>query len=76
MRSLMRISSVCVLSLALVLGAHRATVSAHVTHFVRTYRALKNTNAPINFWERLVYSLILSNTRATCGGPAPSEPAT
>lgn len=37
--------------------------------FIHYYRAAKKTDAPVNFWERVVYSLLLSTVKAG------SEPA-
>ena len=49
----------------LLLGAHEATDNPRVCRFVRYYNAVKNTDAPVNFWERLVYSYVLSNANAS-----------
>ena len=45
-------------------GAQRTPIPAGVCTLVRSYEAVKNTNAPMGFWERLVYSFELSRQQA------------
>lgn len=46
-----------------------------VGRFIHYYRATKNTDAPVNFWERLVYSFLLTTIRADAS-PGPMQTAT
>jgi hypothetical protein len=52
------------MAVALLLSAQEATENPRVCRFLYYYNAVKNTDAPVNFWERLVFSFALSNARA------------
>jgi hypothetical protein len=61
-----RLKTATILMMAvLFLAAGRGThVPPSISTFVRSYQAVKNTNAPMSFWERVVYSLALSRQSA------------
>jgi hypothetical protein len=48
----------------LVVGMERP-ISTSLSSFVESYQAVTNTNAPMSFWERLVYSIALSKQHAS-----------
>jgi hypothetical protein len=48
----------------LVAGMERP-ITALVSSFVESYQAVTNTNAPMSFWERLVFSIALSKQHAS-----------
>jgi len=45
-------------------STQRTQLPSSVCTFVRSYEAVKKTNAPMGFWERLAYSLALSRQQA------------
>lgn len=55
-----KLAGIPVLAAALWFGAHQTVENPRVERFVRYYRAAQTSDAPVNFWKRLVYSFLLS----------------
>jgi hypothetical protein len=45
-------------------GAHQAVASASLHRFLEYYQAVEKTNAPMNFWERVACSLLLTQAES------------
>lgn len=59
-----KFGAIFLLAAVLLTGMERTPIPSSVCNFVKSYQAVKNTNAPIGIWERLVYSFALSRQRA------------
>jgi len=57
-------SSGLLLTAIMVIGLHQATASMRVHRFLEYYEAVEKTDAPINFWERVVCSFMLTRVEA------------
>ena len=65
--------TVLLLTVTLGIGLERTALTAEACRFVQAYRTIQKTNAPMGFWERLVYSVALAKARAA-NEAALSEP--
>ena len=57
-------SSGLVLAAMMLAGFHQATASPPVHRFFEYYEAVEKTNAPIDFWERIVCSFLLTRAES------------
>jgi hypothetical protein len=57
------------LAVTLLLGVQQANASRRIHRFFEYYEAVEKTNAPMNLWERVTCSLLL--TRADARLPKP-----
>jgi len=62
-------SAFLLLAAMLLIGVHRANASRPVHRFIEYYEAVEKTKAPMNFWERVACSFLL--TRAETRLPKP-----
>ena len=62
-------SAVLLVAAMLMIGVHRANASLPVHRFLEYYEAVEKTNAPMNLWERVACSFLL--TRAEARLPKP-----
>lgn len=62
-------SALLLLAATLLIGVHQANASRPVHRFIEYYEAVEKTNAPMNFWERVACSFLL--TRAEARLPKP-----
>jgi hypothetical protein len=53
----------------ILIGLHQANASPPVHRFLEYYEAVEKTNAPINFWERVVCSFMLTRAEARQAEP-------
>lgn len=53
-----------ILAATMLIAGHEAVASQPVHRFLEYYNAVQKTNAPMNFWERVACSFLL--TRAEC----------
>jgi hypothetical protein len=62
-------SAVLLVAAMLMIGVHQADASQPVHPFIEYYEAVEKTNAPMNFWERVACSLMLTRTEARLPKP-------
>ena len=62
-------SALLLVAAMLMIGVHQANASRRVHRFLEYYEAVEKTNAPINLWERVACSFLL--TRAEARLPKP-----
>ena len=62
-------SALLLLTAMMLIGVHHANASQPVHRFIEYYEAVEKTNAPMNFWERVACSFLL--TRAEARLPKP-----
>jgi hypothetical protein len=62
-------SAVLLVAAMLMIGVHRANASRPVHRFLEYYEAVEKTNTPMNLWERVACSFLL--TRAEARLPKP-----
>ena len=60
MRRSAKLSSGLVLAATMFVGFHQANASPPVHRFFEYYQAVEKTETPINFWERVVCSFLLT----------------
>lgn len=60
-----KFGAVFLLAGALFVGVGHTPIPSSFCNFVESYQAVKNTNAPMHIWDRLVYSFALSRQRAS-----------
>lgn len=53
-----------VLAAMMLAGFHQTTASPPVHRFFEYYQAVEKANAPINFWERIVCSFLLTRAES------------
>jgi hypothetical protein len=70
MRSGIRFTFAAVLMITALSAVDLAAHSPQLRLFIRYYDTVQNTNAPMSLWERVVYSLVLTNA----GRPAMRPP--
>ena len=74
MRRGAKLSSGLVLGAVMLIGMFHATASPRVQRFLAYYEAVQDTNAPLDLWERVAASFVLtraeqapkSHLSATC----------
>lgn len=59
-----KFGAVFLLAGMLLAGMEHTPIPSSLCNFVESYQAVKNTNAPMHIWDRLVYSFALSRQRA------------
>jgi len=60
MRRRLKLATVVLLTITMAAGLREAAASPSLCRFLFYYDAVKKTDAPIRFWERLAYSLALA----------------
>ena len=65
MRRKLNLATVVLLTISIGAGVRQVTASPSLCRFLFYYDAVKKTDAPISFWERLAYSLALARTSTT-----------
>ena len=60
MRRRLKLATVLLLAITMAGGLREVAASPSLCRFLFYYDAVKNTDAPIRFWERLAYSLALT----------------
>ena len=58
-------SSALLLAATLLAAVHQATASMPIHRFLEYYEAVEKTNAPMNFWERVACSFLLSRAESS-----------
>ncbi len=71
MKSGIRCTAFLLISATALVSARHVAEQPRVSRFLQYYAAVKNSDAPTNMWERLVFSYALSGRvkTATGGGP-------
>jgi hypothetical protein len=64
MRRSAKMSSGLVIAAMMLAALHQATASPPVHRFIEYYEAVEKANAPINFWERIVCSFLLTRAES------------
>lgn len=64
MRRIAKLGSGLLLTATMLIGMFEATASPPVHRFLAYYDAVQKTNAPMDFWERVAASILL--TQAEC----------
>jgi hypothetical protein len=70
-----KIGSAILLANALLVGMRQASASPPVHKFLECYRAVEESDAQMNFWERVACSLLLSRLDPAPGNPTISPPS-
>jgi hypothetical protein len=65
MRRRLKLATVVLLTITMAAGLREVAASPSLCRFLFYYDAVKKTDAPIRFWERLAYSLALARTPET-----------
>jgi hypothetical protein len=73
MRSGVRFTFAAVLMMTALSAVDLAAHSPKIRLFIRYYDTVQNTNAPMSLWERVAYSLVLTNAGRPEGRPAKSN---
>ena len=68
-------SALLLLAVTLLIGVHQANASRPVHRFIEYYEAVEKTNAPMNFWERVACSFLLTRAEARLPKPPDSRSA-
>ncbi len=63
-------SALLLLAAMLMIGVHQVNASKPVHRFIEYYEAVEKTNAPMNFWERVACSFLLTRAEARLPKPA------
>lgn len=58
-----------VLAAMMFVGFHQANASPPVHRFIEYYQAVEKTETPINFWERVVCSFLLTRAESHRDNP-------
>src|SRR5437588_12462053 len=64
MRRALKCGAVAIIAIGVIGGVREIVDNPRVCRFVSYYKATQNTDAPINVWERLVYSFVLAKERS------------
>ena len=64
MRRGAKLSSGLLLTAAMLIGMFQATASPRVQRFLAYYEAVQKANAPLDFWERVATSFVLTRAEA------------
>jgi hypothetical protein len=65
MRRRLKLASVVLLTVTMAAGLREVAASPSLCRFLFYYDAVKKTDAPIRFWERLAYSLAMARVPET-----------
>jgi hypothetical protein len=57
-------SALLLFAAMLLIGVHQANASQPVHRFIEYYEAVEETNAPMNLWERVACSFLLTRAEA------------
>jgi len=69
MRRSAKLSSGLVLAAMMAAGLHQANASPPVHRFIEYYQAVEKTETPINFWDHIVCSFLLTRAEAQAKPP-------
>jgi hypothetical protein len=65
MRRGAKLSSGLILATAMLIGMFHATASPPIHRFLAYYEAVQKTDAPLDFWERVAASFVLTRAEQT-----------
>ncbi len=65
MRRSAKLSSGVILATAMLIGMFQATASPPIHRFLAYYQAVQKTDDPLDFWERVAASFVLTRAEQT-----------